>query len=602
MKKVRFRLKKAGAYLGLAFVSVWLAVTPVVTYASALPLPIPVPAYARIPFTIGRLIVEKGGRMAANDAAIAANDAVYGATFSTMSNVLTAGAGTLAGGAAAVGIGFVGAPVWVGMVASIGVGYLVDSYFDQQASDGMTVKVAIPTQSTATAATNPQIAVKYEMAPTDPNQQPTWTPATPEAVPAPALPPAQPQTSYVYEDNPSSPWEGKNLVKVTTYPDGSTMRQTMKFEPVRYRLPAASIPPGALPNYSGAWFIWNTFPIQGLQPSPMIVLTSYSDRVNPMNQYPMLTQYIVNCSGIENCSAINAQMAMDYYQKMEAFNAMYYPQYLKDTVDVFFMKAKSPQALPITNSAASPFNQWSSMYSEVQREYRNADGTTSIDAPYGIGFTAYENKWAMKAPDPYEGAVKDFNLRPEDQQAALSLDMMARLANAAWQKAAQQPGYQGLPYSPENAITAAEVQDLAQRYPDLYPRLMDLLGQVSSNPYNNTVTVLDPLTYNPSTDTGSNQQINVTVDLGPNPGIGSPELENTEAGDVLSPLVNLFPELRSYKVPAHGATCPKGSIDLYGKTLTLDYQCTWFEQNRQAIFAVFQLSWVLVSLFVFLRA
>jgi hypothetical protein len=56
------------------------------------------------------------------------------------------------------------------------------------------------------------------------------------------------------------------------------------------------------------------------------------------------------------------------------------------------------------------------------------------------------------------------------------------------------------------------------------------------------------------------------VNLGSDPGIGSPSLEATPTGaQILQPLTQLMPDLKNFQVPAHQAVCPKPSFDLFGK-------------------------------------
>lgn len=188
-------------------------------------------------------------------------------------------------------------------------------------------------------------------------------------------------------------------------------------------------------------------------------------------------------------------------------------------------------------------------------------------------------------------------LRDEDRSPPLSPELMAALANGIWQGVSSNPAYQGIPYTSARAFTPAQMRDFAAAYPDIYPQLPDILTQ-ALGPNGGLIKVADQTIINNTTNNHTENK----VDLGEDPRIPPPILEETTASSILSPLLGLFPELRSYSVPAHGAVCPQGSVDLWGKTFYLNYQCILLEKHRQAIFAVFQLCWVLSSLFIFLRA
>ena len=244
----------------------------------------------------------------------------------------------------------------------------------------------------------------------------------------------------------------------------------------------------------------------------------------------------------------------------------------------------------------------------------NYDRTTFI-YPTGATF----------APGSYPGVYKDLDsayaaIGPGLKAAKMSPQLLAAMADKAWQQAAAQPGYKGLPYTAANPITMSDVTTWQAANPTAMPTLDDLL-RPAQNPTTDPAGVPISPTVQPSAapstnpSTGTNPNVNVIntpnvnvvnnprVDLGPDPGTPDPMLEQTpDAGTILSPLTSLMPELRGFQTPGHTAECPKPALNVFGKTVVMDAQCTIAEQHRQAIGAVMLAVWMLVGLFILLSA
>lgn len=204
----------------------------------------------------------------------------------------------------------------------------------------------------------------------------------------------------------------------------------------------------------------------------------------------------------------------------------------------------------------------------------------------------------------------------------VSSDTLARIVDKAWQAAAMQPGYQGLPYSFSQPVTAVDVDPWAMANPASVPTVADMLVP-ASNPGTNTVpisptvtpgTSTPPVTYltvPPATSSNVNvvntPNVNVTnqvqVDLGPNPNIGTPSLESTPTAQaVLQPILNLFPSLRTFVVPSHSSECPKPSFSMFNKTIVMDSHCSLLDGAKPILSAVMVFVWVVVGLFIVLAA
>ncbi|KWE56318.1 hypothetical protein WT53_17955 [Burkholderia sp. MSMB2157WGS] len=215
---------------------------------------------------------------------------------------------------------------------------------------------------------------------------------------------------------------------------------------------------------------------------------------------------------------------------------------------------------------------------------------------------------------------------PQLSPASLSqpLDPMtlAQLANQTWQQAANQPGYQGLPYSVTQPISYQDVQPWAMANPTAVPNIGDLF-RPATDPGVSTVTISPTVQpgdvsapnpgSNPSATPGSNVNVvntpnvnvvnKVSVDLGADPGVAPPSLEATPTiSMILSPLLNLLPDLKHWSVPSHGAVCPEPSFSVLGHSFTLTAQCDLAESNRTAIYTAFAAMFTLAALFIVLRA
>jgi hypothetical protein len=199
------------------------------------------------------------------------------------------------------------------------------------------------------------------------------------------------------------------------------------------------------------------------------------------------------------------------------------------------------------------------------------------------------------------------NLSAQELAKPLNPELVAVLADKTWRDAAAQPGYSGLPYLATDPISSTEVDAWRQANPSSWPTVQDYVSpQPSANspwsmPVNPTATSQNP-TSGTSTSTNPAAQ-SPLVNLGPDPGIGSPALESTPtAQQILQPLLNLFPDFKSLVIPSHQATCPKPSISAFGKTFVLESHCNLAEQVRTPLFSIMAAVWAMTAAFIVLRA
>lgn len=188
-------------------------------------------------------------------------------------------------------------------------------------------------------------------------------------------------------------------------------------------------------------------------------------------------------------------------------------------------------------------------------------------------------------------------LSDTDKAKPLPDQVIADLADAAWRHAANQPGYNGVPYSLTDPVTQADVAAARAANPAVPQATVGDLAEPisSSNPLGQTSPSTSPAT-NPA---ASSPQVN----LGDDPNIGFPTLEATPtAQQIIDPLAGLAPSLKSWVVPAHMAECPKPAFDLFGKHIIMDQQCSMFEEHRSTLYNAMLVAWALIALFIVLSA
>lgn len=200
-------------------------------------------------------------------------------------------------------------------------------------------------------------------------------------------------------------------------------------------------------------------------------------------------------------------------------------------------------------------------------------------------------------------------LPASDLEKPLNPVILAGLANKAWQQAASQPGYDGLPYPQSNPITQAEVQPWLQANPGHAPTVGDFVApnpssQSTSNPWvvpaNPTAPSLNPVIPNAGTTNpaaGSPQ-----LNLGADPAIGVPTLEQIPtAQQIVNPILQLGPDLRTFQANGQAGVCPRPTIELYG-THVLEAHCMLIENNKHVVQLAMAFAWAAMALFIVLSA
>lgn len=226
-------------------------------------------------------------------------------------------------------------------------------------------------------------------------------------------------------------------------------------------------------------------------------------------------------------------------------------------------------------------------------------GSTCTDAGLalpgnGLGGSVYTSAWKLPA-DAVADLPQSYTTQP------VSDAMLAQAANAAWkQMGSTTPN--ALPWSATDPITPADVASWKAANPNSVPTVNDFIGPVAPTS-STTVPISDPATTTNTSTAPSTSGTGTTVDLGPNPNTPAPTLETTPtASAIMSPILNLMPDLKSFVVPGHTSTCATGGFDWNGHHYSIDAQCTLIEQNRSLIEGAMLLVWAIAAIFIVLRA
>lgn len=240
----------------------------------------------------------------------------------------------------------------------------------------------------------------------------------------------------------------------------------------------------------------------------------------------------------------------------------------------------------------------------------------SSGSPYASSTGAYQTgTGVMPAPSSNASSGKTGVLGiqvavdqiPDTEKAkALNPQLVAAIANQAWQQAASAPGYQGLPYSYSDPITAADANAWRNSNAGSWPSVGDFVSPFP-NGSTGTGTSSPPFSLPKPGDAvnpvnpGTGSQLN----LGSDPGIGSPTLEPTPTGaQILAPITGLMPDLKNFQVPSHQAECPKPEFDIavLHTHVRMDAHCTLFEGVRGLLYNGSLVAWLIAALFIVLSA
>jgi len=167
------------------------------------------------------------------------------------------------------------------------------------------------------------------------------------------------------------------------------------------------------------------------------------------------------------------------------------------------------------------------------------------------------------------------------------------------------------PWVQANPSAAPTLDDLFRPASDPATQTVPISPTVTPSTSPSTDPSTNPGT-NPSTDPATDPGTNpcavphacvMDVDVRGDPGTPAPTLENTPTIDmILGPIFNLFPDLKAWTVPAHAGACPQPSFEAFGHSYTLTTHCELAEKYRAEIATVMTAAFALAALFIVLGA
>ncbi|WP_340676165.1 hypothetical protein [Paraperlucidibaca sp.] len=195
------------------------------------------------------------------------------------------------------------------------------------------------------------------------------------------------------------------------------------------------------------------------------------------------------------------------------------------------------------------------------------------------------------------------SLPTSDLSRNLSPAYVAAVANIMWSRAAMEPGYDGVPYSNSKQITSNDVKAWMDANPNYTPTVADFTSPApssSSTAYTlpGTATSSAPQAINPNATS-------TPLNLGPDPAIDAPTLQSTPTAEaILSPALDLMPDLKNLVLPETTAECPKPILYVFDTEIEFSAHCILLEDYhlKEIIQGLMMFFWALAAAIVVLTA
>lgn len=217
---------------------------------------------------------------------------------------------------------------------------------------------------------------------------------------------------------------------------------------------------------------------------------------------------------------------------------------------------------------------------------------------FANGSQSYQSLFVISSgqtqPRVITNPLESANQLPEEVlDTPISDQVIADLTNDIWSEMASSPGYDGVPYQFSNPVTPTDVANTG-----------------------NTVTVNDfvtvyEITVNNEGDTAINNEnifeetpettVNET-DFGPDPGIGSPEIETVDASSVLNPILSLLPDFRNFSFTEGNGCCPELRIVTYFFDVSTTTHCELWQIVKPIIHLTMTIVWLFFGIRIVLEA
>lgn len=223
----------------------------------------------------------------------------------------------------------------------------------------------------------------------------------------------------------------------------------------------------------------------------------------------------------------------------------------------------------------------------------------------GTGSTPNTCLSAQLDNSPYSGAPlvgslpqAAYDALPDPAKiAALSPELAADIANRHWRDAAQQPDYQGVPFSTSAPVSPVDFSPSITDHPSDWPRTSGLNEPVPTTSPVSLPTTNPNQTASPSSAT--------KIDLGVDPGTPPPTFEDLPT-DLMKPIKDVMAPWLAWQVPSHTASCPvwnaSPSISGHIFVINVSSHCDIVEHWRTLIAGIALAGWVIIAAFVVLSS
>lgn len=167
-------------------------------------------------------------------------------------------------------------------------------------------------------------------------------------------------------------------------------------------------------------------------------------------------------------------------------------------------------------------------------------------------------------------------------------------------EAASKSDYQGVPFTDDDYITDTEVANALKA---LNGTLTAASLMTSAEDKNGNIVISNTTTNIGGDTSNSNTTVEAKVDLGDDPNIKAPELEETPTGkQILAPIQESMPFLNDFKITGRDAQCPVARFSVFDHDYVIDKHCDLIEQNRKLIELFVSILWAFVALRAVLKA
>lgn len=194
------------------------------------------------------------------------------------------------------------------------------------------------------------------------------------------------------------------------------------------------------------------------------------------------------------------------------------------------------------------------------------------------------------------------SLTPAQKEIPVDPAFFADFLNEKWNDVSIELGFDGIPWSVNNPITPADVEQFYSQNQPLtlgaIAQPMDVVAGPSGNPLVN-MNVDTSVGQNPETNPNSDKE---GPNLGPNPNIGSPVVPNISENEILAPILNLLPSFKNFQIVEPFVSCSPIEIDVWFVSTSTDAHCEMFEIASPILQIFMTIFWIFAGIRIVLEA